>query len=72
LRGQTNLTGLWVDEMVSSNLDRLSVALFNRGLAWSTEEIEVFLTDAKKDMKNPKIHAWYPMFAFSLFITVAR
>jgi hypothetical protein len=39
-----------------------SLAAFTRpksegGLGWSVQEVEVFLTDVRKDLKNLKIHA---------------
>lgn len=39
----------------------MSVALFTRALNWSTEELEVFLADVRKDIKNSKIHSYWPM-----------
>jgi hypothetical protein len=55
------LTGLWTYEATTSNLGGMSVALFTRALNWSTEELEVLLVDVRKDMKNSKIHSYWPM-----------
>lgn len=43
-----------------------SLAAFTRpksqgGLGWSVQEVEVFLTDVRKDLKNLKIHAYCHM-----------
>ncbi len=55
------LIGLWNYENLSSNLSGISAALFTRGLGWSPEELETFLVDVRKDMKNSRIHAYWPM-----------
>lgn len=44
-----------------SNLSGMTTALYTRGLGWSPEEVEVFLADVRKDMKNPRIHSYWPM-----------
>jgi hypothetical protein len=58
-----NLTcvGVWAHEATVSNLSGMTMALYTRALGWSTEEVEVFLTDVRKDMKNPRIHSYWPM-----------
>ncbi|KAH0538562.1 hypothetical protein FGG08_004850 [Glutinoglossum americanum] len=40
-------------------LEGITLGLFTRFLGWSREEILVFLTDVRKDLKNPKIHPCY-------------
>jgi hypothetical protein len=55
------LTGLWTHEATISDLRGLSVALFTRGLDWSTEKLDVLLVDVRKDMKNSRIHSYWPM-----------
>lgn len=45
----------------SEGLSRLSMAVFTRGLGWSQEELEVFLVEVRKSMKDTKIHGYYPM-----------
>ena len=37
------------------------MALFTRILGWKKEEVDVFLVDVRKDMKNPKFHAYWNM-----------
>jgi hypothetical protein len=48
------------------NLEGLTLALFTRFLGWSREEVFVFLTDVRKDLKNPRIHACYNLCVFPL------
>jgi len=43
-------------------LEGYSMALLTRGLGMSNEEVQVFLADVRKDMKNPRIHAYWPMY----------
>lgn len=54
--------GLWAMENIVGGLQGLSMALFTRGLNWSAEELEVFLTGVRKDMKDRKIHVYYDIY----------
>lgn len=43
-----------------------SVAIFTRpkeekGLGWSMEELQVLLAGVRNDLRNPKVHAYFPM-----------
>ncbi|KAG5787625.1 hypothetical protein H9Q69_013315, partial [Fusarium xylarioides] len=31
-------------------------------LGWSKPQLDVFLTDVRKDLKNPSIHAYWPIY----------
>ena len=42
-------------------LQGYSVVLMTRVLGMSIEEVEVMLTDVRKDMKTKNIHAYWPM-----------
>jgi len=53
--------GIWTLADVSDGLQGLSLALFTRALKWSVEELEVFLVDVRNDMKNTRIHSYWPM-----------
>ncbi|RDL41874.1 Uncharacterized protein BP5553_01853 [Venustampulla echinocandica] len=55
--------GMWMHENFSTGLSGLSMAVFTRGLGWSQEELEAFLVGVRKDMKNTKIHGYYPIYA---------
>jgi hypothetical protein len=53
--------GAWACANIAGGLDGLSLAYFTRGLGWSTEETRVFCAHTRKDLQNPKIHAYWPM-----------
>ncbi|CAG8957255.1 hypothetical protein HYFRA_00010677 [Hymenoscyphus fraxineus] len=55
--------GAWMHENFSTGLSGLSMAVFTRALGWSQEELEVFLISVRKDMRNTKIHGYYPIYA---------
>jgi hypothetical protein len=37
----------------------LSLMLFTRALKWTPEQVQLFLMDVRKDVKNPNIHSYY-------------
>ncbi|KAH8684140.1 S-adenosyl-L-methionine-dependent methyltransferase [Ilyonectria robusta] len=53
--------GFWCFHNIAGGLSGLSMALFTRALGWSSEEVEVFLANVRKDMKDKSIHAWWPI-----------
>jgi hypothetical protein len=55
------LSGFWCNHNIAGELSGLSMVLFTRGLGWSAEEVEVFLASVRSDMKDRRIHAWWPM-----------
>ncbi|KAG7038624.1 methyltransferase domain-containing protein [Colletotrichum scovillei] len=54
--------GVWTYENLGNGLSGLSLALFTRALGWSAEQLEVFLVDARKDMRDRSIHGWWPVY----------
>ncbi|KAK4449055.1 S-adenosyl-L-methionine-dependent methyltransferase [Podospora aff. communis PSN243] len=54
--------GIWTLENISSGLHGLSSAVFTRVLGWSPEELEVLLAEVRNDIKNTKIHAYWPIY----------
>ncbi|KAJ4186297.1 hypothetical protein NW759_016950 [Fusarium solani] len=54
--------GLRTYENLGQGVSGLSLALFTRGLVWTPEEVEVFLVDVRKDMKNRAVHGWWPIY----------
>ncbi|KAF6816948.1 methyltransferase domain-containing protein [Colletotrichum sojae] len=54
--------GMWTYENLGNGLSGLSLALFTRALGWSPEQLEVFLVDARKDMRDRSIHGWWPIY----------
>ncbi|KAJ4248145.1 hypothetical protein NW762_012915 [Fusarium torreyae] len=53
--------GLWSNENTNTGLESLTMAPFTRGHKWSSEEVNVFLVDVRKDLNDPKIHAYWPI-----------
>ncbi len=53
--------GAWVHENMNESLQALTLALFNRVLSWTPEEIEVFLVDVRKDFRNRQMHGYWPV-----------
>ncbi len=37
----------------------MTINLFTKVLGWSVEQVEVFLVDVRKDLKDTKIHVYY-------------
>lgn len=56
-------SGMWAHEAIAGSLSGLTLGYFTRGLGWTMEEVEVFLVDVRKEMKDTKVHAWMPMYA---------
>lgn len=54
-------TGMWNFENLAGGLMGLSVATFTRLLGWTVEELEVFLVDVRKEMKDTSIHSYWDM-----------
>ena len=57
----TLISGMWMLENFSEGLSGLSMAVFTRGLGWSQQQLEVFLIEVRKSMKDTKIRGYYPM-----------
>ncbi|KAM0231915.1 hypothetical protein ACHAPO_008213 [Fusarium lateritium] len=53
--------GFWCNHNIAGELSGLSLALFTKGLGWSVEEVEVFLAKVRTDMRDRRIHAWWPI-----------
>lgn len=54
--------GAWNNENATRVLESVSLAPFTRGLGWSSEEVNAFLVDVRKDLNDPKIHAYSRMY----------
>ncbi|KAF4475659.1 putative methyltransferase tdiE [Colletotrichum fructicola Nara gc5] len=54
--------GMWTYENLGNGLSGLSLALFTRALGWSPAQLEVFLAEARKDMRDKSIHGWWPIY----------
>lgn len=53
--------GAWSLENMAPSLEGFSMALFTRVFNWTKEEVEIFLVDVRKEMKDTKVHAFWPM-----------
>ncbi|CAI0652646.1 unnamed protein product [Colletotrichum noveboracense] len=54
--------GIWNNENVLSGLEAFSMAPLTRALDWKPEEVNVFLVDVRKDVKDRSIHAYWPTY----------
>lgn len=55
------LKNIGLFEMVNMDegLESLSLMLFTRALKWTREEVQLFLAEVRKDIKNKAIHSYY-------------
>ncbi|KAL8388154.1 hypothetical protein RB595_009419 [Gaeumannomyces hyphopodioides] len=51
--------GAWCLENIMQGLQALSLALFTRALGWKADELELFLVDVRKDLRNRNIHGYW-------------
>lgn len=54
--------GMWNHENIVPSLEGITMGLFTRVLGWEKQEVEVFLVDVRKEMKDTKIHAYFPIY----------
>ncbi|KAH7153363.1 S-adenosyl-L-methionine-dependent methyltransferase [Dactylonectria macrodidyma] len=60
--------GMWAHHNTLDALAAITLAVFTRpegqgGLGWTNEEVEVFLIDVRKDIKNYSIHSYWPIWS---------
>lgn len=53
--------GAWAYANIGGGLEGLSLAHFGRGLGWSEEQTLAFCARTRKDLKDTRIHAYWPM-----------
>lgn len=53
--------GKWCYYNIAGGLSGISMRLFTKNLGWEQAEVEAFLAEVRKDMKDRNIHAWWPM-----------
>lgn len=51
--------GSWQSENMLSGLEGFSMAPLTRAHGWSRPQVEVFLIDVRKDLKDRSIHAYW-------------
>jgi hypothetical protein len=44
---------------MDEGLGSRSIIFFTRALKWAPQEVELFLIDVRKDVKNSRIHSYY-------------
>ncbi|GKT75495.1 methyltransferase domain-containing protein [Colletotrichum tofieldiae] len=54
--------GFWTQENFGSALEAICMAPFTRVLGWTREEVNVFLVQVRKDLKNKSYHAYSPVY----------
>ncbi|PKS12616.1 hypothetical protein jhhlp_000824 [Lomentospora prolificans] len=54
--------GAWAYANIAGGLEGLSLAHFTRGLGWTSEQTLAFCASVRKDLKDPKIHAYWPIY----------
>ncbi len=53
--------GFWNAVNILNGIEGLSMRPFTRHLRWSVEHVQVLLADTRSDIKNAKIHAYWPV-----------
>lgn len=53
--------GVWCFENFSGGLEGITMAPLTRAHGWSPEEVDVFLADVRKTMRDRSIHAYWPL-----------
>ncbi|TDZ27220.1 Secondary metabolism regulator LAE1 [Colletotrichum spinosum] len=53
--------GIWNHQNTTDALESLALAPLTRAHGWSRAEVDVFLGDVRKDLKNRAIHAYFPV-----------
>jgi len=54
--------GLWTLANIGGGLEGICMGLMTRGLGLSREEVIAYTAAARKDLRNPRIHAYWPMY----------
>ncbi|KAM5494225.1 hypothetical protein McaMca56_006278 [Microsporum canis] len=54
--------GNWTMTNMLEGLQAWSIGPFTRGLGWSLEQVEAFLVDVRRDVKDRKLHVYWPMY----------
>ncbi|KAI9798954.1 MAG: hypothetical protein M1833_004307 [Piccolia ochrophora] len=54
--------GMWSQQNVEDGLQGLSLAILTRGLGWTAQEVEVFLVDVRKDIRDRRIHTYWDIY----------
>ncbi|OLN85494.1 Demethylmenaquinone methyltransferase 4 [Colletotrichum chlorophyti] len=55
--------GMWSLENYLQGIEGWTMPAFTKGLNWKPEEVQVFLVDVRKEMKDTSIHAYWPVYS---------
>jgi hypothetical protein len=53
--------GLWTLANIDRGLEGISMAVLTRGCGFTQQEVVTLLADVRRDMRNPRIHAYWPV-----------
>ncbi|KAG5747653.1 hypothetical protein H9Q70_009664 [Fusarium xylarioides] len=56
------LLGAWEMENLLSGLEAMVTRMFRKGLGWTDAEVTVFLAFLRKEIKNPRMHGYWPYY----------
>jgi len=56
--------GRWNQVNILDGLEGFCLALMTRGLGWSKPEVDIFVAQVSNDIKDRRIHGYYPMPVF--------
>jgi len=52
------LQAFWMQQNLDAGFSAWGMATLTRGLGWSKEKVEELLTEARKDLRDTRIHAY--------------
>ncbi len=55
------LIGAFEMENLLFGLSGMVTRLFSKALKWTPEQVQVFLVDVRKEIKNRNVHAYWPL-----------
>lgn len=58
---EDKIIGLYQMTNVLDGISAMSTRVLTSGLGWAIEDVETFLADVRKDLKNRSIHGYWPM-----------
>ena len=53
--------GLWTLANIDRGLEGISMAVLTRGCGFTQQEVVTLLAEVRRDMRNPRIHAYWPV-----------
>lgn len=64
--------GTWQLANIDNGIEGFTLALFTRVLGWTQEEVLVLCSQVRKDIRNPKIHAYWNLYDTPLSFPYTR